>query len=398
MNVAIYAPFAAEQGIGGIEYYTRALLHALGELDGPETYSVIVRHDGHGWLGHGPADNQRLCPLPESPTMTSPNCLWTGLPISTGFFESLGCDVIHFPSQSYVITSMPSVFNPHDLQHRHLPRFFPPRTIAWRETVYRAGCELSSVVAVGSQWVKDDVVRQYNVHPDRVRVIPCAPPTEYTAGLDHADPEEIRTRYGLPEAFMYYPAMFWPHKNHLRLFEAMALLRDRDGLTTHLVCTGTLHDDMRGPVTECIERLGLTGQVHLLGLVPRQDVPRLYGLARFVVMPSLFEAESGPVFEAWDMGTPVACSSVTSLPQQVRDAGLLFDPCSAPDIARCVASLWRDDALRQRLAATGTRRRALFSWNKSARAYRALYRSLAGTALTAEEQHLLDNDWMAQNA
>ena len=26
---------------------------------------------------------------------------------------------------------------------------------------------------------------------------------------------------------MYYPAMTFPHKNHLRLFEAMALLRDR---------------------------------------------------------------------------------------------------------------------------------------------------------------------------
>ena len=48
----------------------------------------------------------------------------------------------------------------------------------------------------------------------------------------------VRQEYRLPDRFLLYPAMTFPHKNHLRLFEALALLRDRHDLTLPLVCTG----------------------------------------------------------------------------------------------------------------------------------------------------------------
>ena len=41
-----------------------------------------------------------------------------------------------------------------------------------------------------------------------------------------------------PEGFIFYPAQTWPHKNHLRLLEAIQRLRTRHGLEVSLVCTG----------------------------------------------------------------------------------------------------------------------------------------------------------------
>src|SRR5208283_4834862 len=53
------------------------------------------------------------------PTNPSP---WPEVPVSDGFYESLGCDVIHFPFQYFVLCAIPSIFNPHDLQHLHFPK------------------------------------------------------------------------------------------------------------------------------------------------------------------------------------------------------------------------------------------------------------------------------------
>ena len=77
--------------------------------------------------------------------------------MSTGFHESLGCDVLHFPTQGFILCAMPTIYNPHDLQHLVYPQFFSPQTLAWRETVYPAGCRFAQTVVVGSQWVKEDV-------------------------------------------------------------------------------------------------------------------------------------------------------------------------------------------------------------------------------------------------
>ena len=55
--------------------------------------------------------------------------------------------------------------------------------------------------------------------------------------------------------------------------------------------------------------------------------------ANFLIMPTLFESISIPIYEAFQVGTPVCCSNVVSLPDQVGDAGVIFDPNSSQSIA-----------------------------------------------------------------
>ena len=248
------------------------------------------------------------------------------MPFSDGFYESLGCDLIHFPYQMFALCALPSVFNPHDLQYRHFPQFFTVRELAWREMMYRGGCNLAQAVAVGSQWVKEDVVRQYHISPDKIQVIPWAPPTTALEAPSAEAVERVRKRYALSAPFAFYPAMGWEHKNHLRLLEALALLRDREGLRVNLVCTVSPASPFYARIRGGCEELKLGDQVQFLGLVLREELRSLYRLAQFVVVPTLFEAASGPVFEAWQDRAPVACSTATSLPEQAGDAALLFDP------------------------------------------------------------------------
>jgi glycosyltransferase involved in cell wall biosynthesis len=138
-----------------------------------------------------------------------------------------------------------------------------------------------------------------------------------------------------------------------------------------------------------VEELGLQDQVKWLGFVSTDDLQALYRLARAVVIPTRFEAASGPLWDAFAAGTPAACSRVTSLPAQAGDAALLFDQEIPGDIAQAVRRLWTDEDLRSLLIERGRANVARFTWDRTARLFRAHYRRLLDR-LTDEDRDLLD--------
>ena len=146
-----------------------------------------------------------------------------------------------------------------------------------------------------------------------------------------------------------------------------------------LVCSGQLTDHY-AELQRSLTQLRLAEQVQFLGFVPEPEVAGLYADARLLVMPTRFEAGSFPVWEAFAAGVPVVCSTVTSLPEQVGDAGLLVDPLDAAAMAAAIRRLWEDDGLRADLVQRGRRRLSELSWTQTARRMRAVYREVAGHA------------------
>jgi glycosyltransferase involved in cell wall biosynthesis len=87
----------------------------------------------------------------------------------------------------------------------------------------------------------------------------------------------------------------------------------------------------------------------------------LYRLATALVMPTLFESVSIPIYEAFQAGLPVCASAVVALPEPIGDAGLLFDPLSVNSMADSMRTLLRDPVLRRELASRGKKRLALMT-------------------------------------
>jgi glycosyltransferase involved in cell wall biosynthesis len=309
------------------------------------------------------------------------------LPLSDGAIERAGADLMHFTFQAGFRTDVPSIYHPHDLQHLHLPQFFDPSEISSREYVYRELCDQAAMVAVASHWTKTDVQRHYELAAEKVRVVELAPPTAAYSPPEPARGEMLRRQMGAPDAYILYPAQTWAHKNHIRLLRALAVLRD-EGVQVPLVAVGRQNAHYKEIRSEQ-SRLELGEQVVWPGFVSEEALLSLYEGATAVVIPTLFEAGSFPLWEAFRAGKPAACSNVTSLPEQAGDAALLFDPNDTRAMAHAIQRLWTDRGLRASLRERGRRRLRSLSWSATARHFRAHYRRIVGVPLTDEDHSMI---------
>ena len=313
------------------------------------------------------------------------------IPRSNGTIEKAGIDLMHFTFQAAFLTDIPSIYHPHDLQHIHLPEYFSDYERRGRTALYRCFSEQARMVAVSSSWVRQDLAENLDIPLGKTAVIPLAPSTEAYTSPSTDELKQVRQKFGLPDAFAFYPAQTWPHKNHLRLVEAAAILKESLGLQVPLVFSGR-QGDFYSTLEKRIGELGLSDQVRFTGFVTPLELQSLYRLCRCVVIPTKFEAASFPLWEAFLAGAPTACSNVTSLPRQAGDAALVFDPDDAQAIATCIHRLWEDDDLRLTLAERGRNNVSRFTWKQTASGFRAHYRRILGLEMTDEDHAFVNTE------
>ena len=373
-----------------------ALAQGLSRLQDPDQeYLFLVPEALADWLKPflGPACS--LVSLPAAPVtlatrlraqlkkMPFLRMLWLRVrqkgalvPVSDGLLERLHCDVVHFPSQVAYLTKVPSLYQPWDLQHRHLPQFFSEADLLLRNTLYPAFCHQAHVVSVQTEWGKQDLVQQFGIAPDKVVVVRCGVPVEEGTVVSASEEDQIARALQLPDVFLFYPAVTWPHKNHELLLRGLALIKQRSGEPMHIVLTGKATAE-RSRLERMADQLGVLDYLHFLGFVSPQHMQVIRRRAFAMIFPSRFEGLGLPLLEAFQAGLPVLCSSATVLPEVAGDAALLFDPDSPEQMVAAIEQLRASPALRARLTEAGSRIFASYSLDVAARQFAALYRRIA---------------------
>jgi len=107
-------------------------------------------------------------------------------------------------------------------------------------------------------------------------------------------------------------------------------------------------------------------------------MPALVAGATVMLYPSLAEGFGLPIVDAFRVGTPVLTSRVTSIPEVAGDAAWLVDPTSVDEIAGGMTRLLEDGRLRDTLIAAGTVRADVFTWERCADGYAAIFSAVAG--------------------
>jgi glycosyltransferase involved in cell wall biosynthesis len=406
LKVAIFAQLLAGRA-GGIETNLLELLHSLPRADASVRPLVIGPGASSTWLSahvtngevlpwdvirYQVADSAAACrraPWPKriglmlrrARMKRSAAAASGGHHVASGrrlsdALRARGVEVLHFPYQRYFETDLPFIFEPWDLQHEHYPENFSAEELRFRDHLYREACQRAGLVVVPTRWGKRDLVAKFGVDERKVAVIGRGPGALSAGSAPQA----------LPSRYIVYPAKFWPHKNHARLFDALHQLRAK-GCSVPLVCTGEATSAVPEGLRRAVSLQGLQDQVTFLGHLERESLTAVLARAEVLVFPSLFEGFGIPVLEAMSLGVPVACSRLGPLDEIAGGAAQQFDAEDASAIAGSIQALWNDPGLRTKLGILGKRRAADFSWVESAGDFVACYKHLAGRQLTAQEKH-----------
>jgi glycosyltransferase involved in cell wall biosynthesis len=341
---------------GGSETYARQLLRALGRV-GANEYTVLVPARAKDAAAGLPTVEVKDPPMGRRGPLRIATMALAARRTKAVTTHVAEFDVLHYPlTVPSPATQAPTVVTLHDTQHRDLPEFFGPARRSFRRIAYDRAARSAAAVVVTSEFVRDRAIDLLELAPSRIHVVPHA--------IDHS---VFRLGDEEREPFVLYPARPWPHKNHTRLFEAFAELREtRPQL--RLVLTGGGLERLE-PLPEGVESLGEVSAEH---------VASLYRRAACLVYPSLYEGFGLPVLEAMACGCPVAASNAAAIPEVAGDAAVLFDPT---DVGAIASAMLEADRRRDELRELGLAKVAGYTWDESARPHDEVYQAAVdGTA------------------
>jgi glycosyltransferase involved in cell wall biosynthesis len=267
--------------------------------------------------------------------------------------SALNCDYWIFPAQdamSYQFEGK-SIGTIHDLMHRYERSF--PEVGSWlryrmREHRFRGIAEGCMAILVDSDLGRRHVMDCYGTSGGKIHVLPYVHPSYVRTSSTRVD---FDVHYNLPVKFLYYPAQFWPHKNHKTLLEAIGIVASSHP-DIALVLTGAKRHAFEY-VRDAAVAFGVSERVKFVGHVRDSDIRGFYERARALVMPTFFGPTNIPPLEANALGCPVLVSDVYAMRDQLGDAALYFNPASAQDMADKIRAIWADDRLAKRLSLLG---------------------------------------------
>jgi len=268
-------------------------------------------------------------------------------------------EISPYVSTEVLFTSKKYVMCPQDTRHLH-KSFYNTVSMIKRiktylaEIAYTIRLKNAWKIVVEARYIKDDLTKYYKIQEDKIRLI-ISPVLINDYSIIEYKKLSVKKKYNLPEKFIFYPAHFIEDKNHINLIRALKFIKDKYKIEIPLILAGSKKNNFENVMNE-IQKLGLDQQVKYLGYVPDEDMPYLYKLATALVMPTLFESVSMPIWEAFYLGCPVVSSNVCALPEQVGDAGLLFNPNNVEDMSEKIYKIWMDENLRQELIQKGYER------------------------------------------
>ncbi len=391
LRVAINAQlvsFSQSARNSGVSRYTYTLLNGLAQLDTDQEYTVFVNRDMAADAAASPLASSRHLALITGHWQTQraqQRILWEQLALP-GELRRRCIDVFHSPV-NVLPERLPcaSVVTIHDLAFIHYPQFLRPGRRLYQRTFTRRSARAATIVVAISESTRRDLIEQFRVPAERVRVIYPAIDPDYSPELDPQVRAAFRAKHDLPERYLLYMGTLEPRKNLPLLVEAYARLRALDETTPPLVIAGGKGWYYQA-VFDAVRAHGLECDITFAGYVLREEQRLWYSCAELFAYPSAYEGFGLPVVEALACGVPTITSDVSSLPEAGGPVATCVPPGDPGVLAQAMHRVLSDPQARALALAQGPRWAAQFTMERMAREYAQTYREAAEAGITQRGQ------------
>jgi len=257
--------------------------------------------------------------------------IFSKLNMNTSYIEKKllkdNIDLVYFLSPSLVsqgLNNIPYVFTLWDLGHidtLEFPETSHNRVFESREFVYTKSLKKAYKIIVDLEHGKQNAIKNYNLDEKRIKVLKFLPNIKLREANTSID---IKDKYNLSNNFIFYPAQFWAHKNHIYILKAIKILREEKGIDLDVIFSGSNKGNL-DYILKKAKDLKVDDLIHYIGFVSSEEIPLLYKQSIALVMPTYLGPTNIPPLEAFCYKTPVCYSDLPSFREQVGDAAFFMD-------------------------------------------------------------------------
>ncbi len=355
MTIGIEAERANLGAKTGVEHYAKEVILQIAKLDRENKYILYLRTKPEAWFSTLPENfSVKVMPFP---------IFWTQIRVSLEMLLH-PVDVLFIPASSMpLIHPKKTVVTVHDLAFQYFPETYTTFMQYYHKFEDYLVKHFAWRIIVVSEATRKDFIKFQHDDGSRLRLVyhgytpSHLPPAK-------AGPVSINGKE-LPEKFVAFLATLQPRKNIKGLIAAMRLLREEHPELPHkLVIAGKPGWRYEGILKDIEDNRDI---VVYLGRIADDDRFEMLRRADCLALASFYEGFGMQLLEAFEVGTPVATSNVSSLPEVAGPGAMYFDPNNIPEIKNAIKQILLDRGLHDSLAAKGAEHLKTFSWEKCGR-------------------------------
>jgi glycosyltransferase involved in cell wall biosynthesis len=273
------------------------------------------------------------------------NCLET-------FAKENKYDLIFFITPSPLVllcNKINFIYSIWEFSHKEYPALpeYDENTISNRELYYAYACNHAFKVILFNEKSKKDFLKYYLINETRIETFFFSPDiVDYTIGSNLNIENIIKKK-----EYIFYPAQFWPHKNHIYLLHALKEYNLKQKEKIYLVLTG--HDKgSLNLIKIYIKKLNMGDEVIIFNYLDKSDLCYLYKNCFAVVFPSLIGSQSLPLLEAFFFNKPIIYNEKT-LDSSYQKATLALNIDDIHSLGLNIEKLKKNSQLRESLVQEG---------------------------------------------
>lgn len=277
-------------------------------------------------------------------------------------------------------TDLPNIRTIWDINHRIHPMFpefsYSRFTFEGLDESLRASLAKASYIISGTEEGKRQLINIYGTHDRKVRVIPF--PTPLLPTGDTSLP--LSSGFTPPRPYVFYPARFWPHKNHVVIVNALASLKEKRGVEVDCVFCGPDQGNL-DYVMRHAKACGVDARIHCVGEVSETDLAKLYANALALIYASAVGPDNLPPLEAMSLRCPAITADVPGAREQYGDACLFFPPTDSAMLADHILTVSGSASARDALIEKGVTRASSWTVDDYAKSVMSIIDEFAQIAL-----------------
>jgi glycosyltransferase involved in cell wall biosynthesis len=301
---------------------------------------------------------------------------WTIFRLSWEMYKNK-YDVLFVPAHLYPFMPKKTklIITVQGLEFEKLSKMYPflkRKLLRW---ITKRNSRRANQIIVPSKSTKNDLIKYYRIEPNKINVI--------YHGVNEPTLNNQNIKYKIQETrnkiqntkYILYLGRGDKRKNIKGLIRAFNILKkNHPPRVGSRVEAGQIPHKLilTGPNIGYKIIKKLSNEIICTGYVDENKKWELLKNADVFVFPSLYEGFGIPILEAQKVGTPVVCSSISSMPEIIynpnnnQPSAILVNPYKPTDIAEGIHQIIRNPQFANELIKRGYENVQRFSWHKCA--------------------------------